>query len=736
MIRSYHVFLMVSMFTVLGFNVLFAADTDRSHFIDITIQEQSIMYRSADHLLVEQMKEGRWVCRYRSADDRFPIASEDQSTKNETFFLKIGEKILSDGWQLVSLKRYAPQKEGCQGTVVHLSNNEEAIDVLIYTLLDGTAIYTRWLEITNKGDKAIPMTEVAPWSGVLWPQRGWSLDFADYEVGYFQRNTTFCPMGWAHEGWFTWEPLGKSKKKITTSHKMRDHNDPFFILRNNFTGEYCIANLQWTTNWKLEFEFVDEGLSFKVGPCVKQWSNQILRVIAPGETIQTPALHLGLVSGNLDDAVQHMHTHIRKTVLPSRIKDRSGLVQYLVPSDQSFSMPFTEADIFKQVDIAVEIGAELFILDYGWWDIVLDWQASPTRFPGGIKPIADHVHSKGLLFGMYVEAEGGRGDKLASSRVAREHPDWITTSGVLNLSIPQAAEWMESEICRLVETYDLDLYRLDYNPGLQGDYYFQTTERSGFLENDGWRYYDAFYDIYRRIKEKYPDLLLQQAAAGGGRNDLGVVSFFDETYLTDGLWVPQEFLVYSGLTMSLPPEILTTLHGGAPREFFGQRLDAVVRMTFTTGTPQIFTGMAAPSLDQMQPKRLETFKRYCKLYKEFIRPLLPICKVYHHEPINASGGISSSDYFAMEFASPTKNKGWALFMKTNQHIQNQKLVATNVADDYIFKPRGLDSGRNYKVTFDSLDTSVEITGAQMLTHGLPVRLEDVGSSELILFEAD
>jgi hypothetical protein len=41
-----------------------------------------------------------------------------------------------------------------------------------------------------------------------------------------------------------------------------------------------------------------------------------------------------------------------------------------------------------------------------------------------------------------------------------------------------------------------------------------------------------------------------------------------------------------------------------------------------------------------------------------------------------------------------------------------------------------------KVKFDSLDVSIEMTGVQILTNGLSFRLEDIGSSEWTLFEAN
>jgi hypothetical protein len=50
------------------------------------------------------------------------------------------------------------------------------------------------------------------------------------------------------------------------------------------------------------------------------------------------------------------------------------------------------------------------------------------------------------------------------------------------------------------------------------------------------------------------------------------------------------------------------------------------------------------------------------------------------------------------------------------------------------KWRGLDPARTYRVTFDSLATSVQIDGLRLQQDGLVIRLENVGMSELLLFE--
>jgi hypothetical protein len=124
--------------------------------------------------------------------------------------------------------------------------------------------------------------------------------------------------------------------------------------------------------------------------------------------------------------------------------------------------------------------------------------------------------------------------------------------------------------------------------------------------------------------------------------------------------------------------------------------------------------------------------------------------MYHHEPVNHRGGVESSPWFAIEYTSPDRTEGWATIIKMrngsgdtfvhkypNEVIDDREIPASQIweSDTYIFRPRGLDPAKTYRVTFDSLDTTVTIDGLRLLQEGLPIRLENAGLSELLLFEA-
>ncbi len=693
-----------------------------------------IRYDNGSNIYVEALVNGEWEGLYWSADHHIKYEWEYwtplDSFENNSFELVINDQLLSENWTVVSHGEIDSDKIG-KHYMVELLNNKMPVNVKVHTLLDGTPILQRWLEITNLSDKSIAINSIYPWVAKMMARADYREEYAG-NIEHAFRLGNFTKKEHLHEGWFEWRTLTEGITEIGCQ-EGSCFDDPFFIIRNEIRGQYLIGALAWPTNWHMELECNEDFvymarladvLSFKIGP----QSDTPLYVLAPNESTKSPAVHMGYVSGNLDDAVNAMHEHVRRSVIPSRNTDMAHLIQFSIPGDQGYSSSdfgdpsnFTEDEVKKRVDMAAAIGVELFTVDARWWDFHGDWTPSKTRFPNGIKPIADYVHSKGMLFGLYAEIErAGVGCKILN-----EYPEWQGPGDALKINDPEVAEYVEKEWRRIIEEYDIDLFRLDFNAF--GTKQGAQTERDGFTENNYWRYYENFFAIVERLRKDYPNVIFQQCAIGGGRNDYATVSRFDESYLTDGLRIPRLFQVYSGQSLALPPEIFVTLIGadGCYSVGTSEDLNTYFRATFTLGTPFIFEGMTAKSLGEMNSAVKEGFLKYGKIYKEFIRPILPTCKTYHHAPVDRLNGVNTNPWFAMEYTNPTGTKGWATIAK----------IGGADSDEYIFKPRGLDQSKTYILTIDSSGMKIEIDGFSLVHNGILVRLDAIGHSELLMFEA-
>lgn len=719
---------------------------DRARATNALIRSEphvGVRYVSGLTVYEEALVDGRWIGRYWSTNgrirpDMFVDGANHEAVQNlpiEAFELEVDGQQLNGYWEWVDA--HAERESGADGpyhVAVELRHAVRPISVVVHTRLDGTAVLTRRLEIRNHGDQPAALARVQPFAGLLWRMvdarnhLGPDLPNA-FTLGRFQSAWNL------HEGCFGWEPIPNGVLRVEGRKGRSGHGAPFFIVRNEANGEHAIAHVAYSGNWSYELSADQDParseatLCFKVGPA----GVAPLRILLAGETIQTPAVHLGLVYGDLDATVQAMHAHIRASVVPPQPEGRGQRFEHNhwgYVADR-----VTEDFLRRDIDVAAESEAELYILDAGWfgtepgrwYHTVGDWW--PGKWlPNGVRPIREYARAKGMLFGIWMEAECVG----SLSKVYQEHPDWLLRRDgkpvvrgragaehyVLDLTKPDVAAWFEAEINRVVEDLDLDLFRLDYNiDPWEGGH----TLRDGFVENTLWRHYEVLYGVFDRLRARHPKLILENCSSGGGRTDLGMVSHFHTTWISDLAQLPRSLAILNGMTLALPPELCNRIAGYMNGEelFYGD-LDTQFRAPLF-GHP-VMVG-SAPSVAEMVPAFRQRLKRSVAIYQQHLRPILSTCKVFHHTPVidfrNPRG------YCVLEYAAPDGSSAVAGIFR----------LAGPAEPSYHFSPRGLDRGRQYRVLFDNTQETVAVSGLDLANDGLDIRLADPLTSELLIFEA-
>jgi len=643
----------------------------------------------------------------------------------QVFRLDIDGQSLGGDWQWTSFEKHADSqpipampRPFPWHTVLTLTHAVRPVTVKVHTGLDGTAVLTRWLEITNTGDRPAALASVASWSGVLCNTSNWRARLPEgaalYSLGYFG-NTA-----WGCEGEFHWVDLPEASYSVDGRYRRGRHRHPFFVVRNNATGEHFTGQFAWSGGYRFEFDVDGGQLTFAASTDAPAPQ----RVLAPGETVTSPELHLGLTFGGLDEAINSMHAHVRRSVIMRQPLERGSWVESGIGPE----VEITAEAVSNAIEAAADFGAEVFFVDASWYakpnsdwaTTVGDWQIDLERFPGGAKVLREHVQSKGMLWGLWMEPERVG----LQSRVALEHPDWLAkTSGAaghlggqLDLANPAAAAWVEQQIVRVIEENELDFFRLDYNTDSLAKAQFQSGE---YVESSFWRYYEVLYGIFDRVRQRFPDLVLENCASGGARTDLGMVRRFSHTWVTDWQIAPRSFAITNGLTMALPPEYVDRVLGGqnghTAADFdFQSRLLLFVR-------PSI--GFAKPPDAQWNPHLLARVRHFVGLYKDFVRPFQSTSRIYHHTPD----------------VSPLEPRGWGVLELVSadrtRGICGLFQLSVPTAPEYCLRLRGLNPGLRYRVTFDNAGYTCEIEAATLMQQGMTIRLEGALTSELLRFVA-
>lgn len=652
-------------------------------------------------------------------------------TRQHAFLLEVDGQLLADRWVWVD--------SNPDGSVVTLQHEQRPVTVEVHTSCDQTSFFTRHLVITNTGDRPCALAKVAPWSGLTWnvgaktDGQHWFLDDIEtaalpgspFSVGRMTDSSLYT------EGAFDWVPLPSGHSGFESMQGRSGYGPPFCIVRNEATGELLVVNLAWSGNWSIglfnDFEparlerpdaraYIEVGLA---GPAP-------LRVLEPNESVSTPKVHVGALFGNLDTAVQALHQHIRTSVALSQ----PASAQHLVELNTWAAAPgeITEEQLYAEIELASELGAELFVMDDGWWggtassDTIGDWDRESPLLTKGLSAAFDHARAKGMRVGLWVEPE-----RIGlSSRTFAKHPDWVMqrrgkpvlsnpeNSANLDLSNPAAARHFESTIADIIERYNLDCFRIDYNHQIgEGG----VTDRSGFAENVMWRHYDAFYQIFDNLRDRFPHLLLENCSSGGGRMDLGIMSRFHWVQVTDRSSPGPAARIVNGVTMMLPPEmceVLTGFMGGVSDMDFLIRISLFGHFDF---------GGIFPTVEDRNPATWDRWRHGIDVYKEFCRPMLPTSRMFHHTPIQRQS--EPGEWIVWECADPSGDRAFIGVFRL--------LGATG--ETYTVRPRGLRPDRVYRIAYDSLGWIREVSGGTLIDDGIRVPVPSALTSELLLIES-
>jgi alpha-galactosidase len=639
--------------------------------------------------------------------------------------LEVDGSVLVEGWE------WEKATCGDDGARVVLRHPLRHVQVSVDTQLDGTEFFARSLEIVNIGERPCVLGHVAPWSGLVWEvgNRRWddvelgSLPDSPFSVGRMMDSSA------GTEGSFDWLPLAPGGHWFESLRGRSGWGVPFCLIRNEATGELLVLDFAWSGNWSIElfndFEAarVTSARDARIYAGVSLAVPSPVRVLGPGESAKTPVVHVGALFAGLDEAVQALHRHIRVSVVPSQPSDRRHRVEV---NHTAFTRneQMTDDQLYAEIDLAADLGAELFTVDAGWFgdssarwfDAVGDWDHESPLLEKGLKGAFDYIHSKGLLGGLWVEAE-----RIGSaSRLFAEHPDWAMTRAgekILNLDLSRTdvKQHLEEMLFRIVDRYELDCFRLDFNHNIgEGG----EREQSGYLENVLWRYYEGLYEVFEHLHERYPNLLLENCSSGGGRMDLGMMSTFHWTQVTDR-WSPgPNVKVMNGVTLVLPPELCESVLGGIS--------EGVSDLSFLIHSclfGHFNVSGITPTASEANKEVLCRWRRGIQLYKDFCRPLLDSCRVYHHTPIQQQ--TQAGEWVVLECASADRLR---------LYVGVFRLMAAP-ADAYHLIPRGVDPAQRYRVRYDSAGLSREVSGADLTEHGLRVPVFSPLRSELLLFEA-
>lgn len=146
-----------------------------------------------------------------------------------------------------------------------------------------------------------------------------------------------------------------------------------------------------------------------------------------------------------------------------------------------------------------DLKIDLFQIDDGWQHAIGDWTETNTKFPAGMKYLADEIRKTGMRPGIWLapfliqkNADLMRShpdivlrDEKGDPVKATYNPNWGGWAYCLDVTHPRYKEWISDTIHTLVKQWGYDYLKLDFlfTAGYRGRVYDDTTTAAGRLRD-------------------------------------------------------------------------------------------------------------------------------------------------------------------------------------------------------------------------------------------------------------
>lgn len=315
---------------------------------------------------------------------------------------------------------------------------------------------------------------------------------------------------------------------------------PMGAVRNAESSNTLMWQIEANGSWQWEIGDIGNMMYLKLSGPTEQESHWY-KELKTGESFESvkTAVTVGL---DLNDVLAQMTAYRRRIVrlAPPNRKMPVIFNDYL----NCLGAKPTEENQIPLIDRAAELGAEYYCMDAGWyagldgtwWDRVGEWMPSSERFPHGIRAVFDYARSKGLVPGIWLELEVVG----VNCEIAKAMPDecFVMRHGKRVIDHGRYILDFRSELVRAHVTEAFERVINEYGVGyIKTDYNVEAgigTELDADSCGDGAlalnRAFKAWCD---GMREKYPDVIIENCASGGMRMDYLMLDNRDLQSLTD-----------------------------------------------------------------------------------------------------------------------------------------------------------------------------------------------------------
>lgn len=438
---------------------------------------------------------------------------------------------------------------GAESLEVTLSDCEKNIRIVLhYTVYPDCDAITRRAEIINCGRNAVRLIKAASLSLDLSGHDYERVDLAGtymFERAVVQRNA------------LSYGKIGSFSSKGCTGH----HGNPFVALcargADEENGEVYGFNLVYSGNYENEIEVSAKGNT----RIVSGIGGGLDQTLEAGRSFRTPEAVSVFSENGLGGMSRLFHDFIREHIVPRKWAYAHRPV--VVNTWETCLFDVSEEKIMGMVRSAKEMGAEILVLDDGWFrpddkQGLGDWKIDAEKFPSGLKKLSEKLHENGMGFGLWFEPEMVN----PNSDLFREHPEYAANNGkgllsrnqlVLDFSNRTVVDFVFEKMKSVLDGLQIEYLKWDFNRYIT-EPCGAAGKRGAFLHN----YMLGVYSLLDRITRRYPNILIESCAGGGGRFDLGMLCYSPQIWASDNTDPFNRIAIQFGTSLAYPNSVISS----------------------------------------------------------------------------------------------------------------------------------------------------------------------------------
>lgn len=612
---------------------------------------------------------------YGNSDMRIPSAEFTFADGSRVSRLTYkGYEILDSKPALEGLPAtYCEEGDKVDTLVIQLEDTYQNVDVFLsYSVFEDLDAITRSTRIVNRGERMLLDSAMSA-----------TVDF----YGSPEQEILHLDGAWTRERHITRQPVVYGNQGIDSRYGCSSamHNPFIALCDKNATenhGNVYGFNLVYSGNFTAGAEknaYNGTRAYIGINPTNFQF------VLEKGESFQTPEAVLVYSAKGLGEMSRIYHKLYRTRLCRGKYRDTERFV--LINNWEATYFDFDEDKIVAIAEKAAKIGIDTMVLDDGWFSSRIndscglgDWYENRDRLPNGLEGLSKRINDLGMRFGLWFEPEMVN----PGTELIKNHPDWIIhTEGkesyqvrnqyTLDLSREDVCDYIIDTLSGILSRANIEYVKWDMNR-------YMSAPGSALLDGARQgevmhRYILGLYRVLETITNRFPNVLFESCASGGGRFDAGMLYYMPQTWTSDDSDAVERLKIQYGTSIVYPFSAMGAHVSAVPNHQVGRITSFEMRCNVALAGQFGFE----LDLNKCTEEELKTAEKAIKTYRE-------LGEVFHKGDCFRLKSPFDSDVCAIEFISEDKN--------TVILTLNSSKATAYAPDEYILL-EGLDENALY-----------------------------------------